>query len=413
MPPAETRSCAAALLKFVHPDDLHRVTAAATSIQKGETASVLIEHRVRVADGGWKWILSHGRVIECDAAGRPLRICGTNTDITERKKIEDALQKSEEKVKKAFYLNPEALNINRMDDGRYVSINPGFTQITGYTEQEIAKRPSIQIDIWDNPDDRARLVHGLKDSGVVLDLEAAFRAKDGSIRHGLLSASTIEIEGVQHLLSITRDITERKRMEEEVRQLAFYDSLTKLPNRRLLNDRLGHAIATSKRSGCHGALIFLDLDNFKLINDKYGHGVGDLLLIQAADRLKHCVREVDTVARFGGDEFVVIIGELDTDKSESIKQVSNIAQKIRATFADRNVLKSQNAGETETVVECRCTASLGVALFGKHDGKPEDILNYADAAMYRAKGAGCNTVQFHDAKAPQAALRSVPNERPS
>jgi len=398
MSPAETRTNAADLLKLVHPDDLPGVIATAVRAQKGEIPNYVVEHRVRVANGEWKWIRSRGRVIERDAVGRPLRLSGTSTDITERKRADEALQKSEEKFKKAFYLNPEALNINRVEDGRYVSINPGFTQIMGYTEQEITGNTSIMLDIWDKPEDRARLVEGLKKDGQVMNLEAGFRAKDGSIRYGLMSASVIEIENVPHLLSITRDITERKQMEEEVRQLAFYDELTKLPNRRLLNDRLSHAMAAGKRSGSHGALIFLDLDNFKLLNDTHGHAVGDLLLIQAADRLKKSVREVDTVARFGGDEFVVVISELHADQSESASQVNLILGKIRAALARPYVLKVQKAGEAETIIEHQCTASLGVAMFGKRDDRVEDVLKRADAAMYRAKDAGSNLIRFYESK---------------
>jgi len=331
--------------------------------------------------------------------GATLGLFAVTTDVTARKWTEDALKSSEEMFKKAFYLNPDAVNINRVDDGRYVSINPGFTQIMGYTENEIIKHTSIELDIWDNSDDRARLVQGLKKDGVVSNFEARFRAKNGSIRYGLMSAAVIEIESVPHILSITRDITERKQLEDQVRQLAFHDELTKLPNRRLLDDRLSQAMATSKRSGCHGALMFIDLDNFKLLNDTHGHGIGDLLLIEVADRLKNCVREVDTVARFGGDEFIVIISELDVDESESTAQAGIIAQKILAALAKPNVLKVQQKGKTETTIEHYCTASIGVALFGKNETTQEEILKWADIAMYQAKEAGCDSIRFYHSKA--------------
>ena len=232
----------------------------------------------------------------------------------------------------------------------------------------------------------------------MLNLEARFRAKDGSIKYGLMSASAIEIEGVPHIFSIARYITESKQMQAQLHQLAFYDELTNLPNRRLLNDRLSQSMAASKRSGCHGALMFLDLDNFKLLNDTHGHAVGDMLLIEVTDRLRHCVREVDTVARFGGDEFVVIISELDADKSESITQANIIAEKIRAALAKPIVLKVQKEGEAETIIAHQCTASIGAALFCKHDSSLEDILKWADAAMYQAKQGGCNLIQFFDSK---------------
>jgi len=192
------------------------------------------------------------------------------------------------------------------------------------------------------------------------------------------------------------DITERKQMEDQVRQLAFYDELTKLPNRRLLNDRLSRAMASNRRSGHYGAMMFLDLDDFKRLNDTHGHEVGDLLLIEAAGRLKTCVREMDTVARFGGDEFVVMISELDAGKSESATQAGIIAEKIRVALARPYVFRIQYEGGAEKTIEHQCTASIGVALFGRHEARQEDILKRADAAMYRAKGAGCNLIRFSD-----------------
>ena len=204
---------------------------------------------------------------------------------------------------------------------------------------------------------------------------------------------------IETVLGLSRDITERKHLEDEVRQLAFHDALTKLPNRRLLNDRLGQALAASKRSGCYGAMMFLDLDNFKLLNDMHGHEVGDLLLIEAADRLKSCVREMDTVARFGGDEFVVMISELNADKSESGTQAGIIAEKVRAALAKPYVLQVQHEGTAETTVEHYCTASIGVVLFSQHEASQDDILKWADMAMYQAKEAGCNLIRFHDSKA--------------
>ncbi len=181
---------------------------------------------------------------------------------------------------------------------------------------------------------------------------------------------------------------------EAFHQLAFYDALTALPNRRLLKDRLGQAMAASKRSGLYGAVMFLDLDNFKPLNDSHGHDVGDLLLVEVAHRITRCVREVDTVARFGGDEFVVILSGLDKDKAESIKEAGRIAEKIRASLAEPYELKIRQEGKTETMVGHRCTSSIGIMMFIDFEASAEDILKWADMAMYRSKELGRNQIRF-------------------
>lgn len=195
---------------------------------------------------------------------------------------------------------------------------------------------------------------------------------------------------------LVKDITAQKQMEEQVRQLAFYDPLTKLPNRRMLNDRLSQTMAASKRSGRYGAMMFLDLDNFKPINDTLGHGAGDLVLMEVARRLLSCVRQRDTVARFGGDEFVVMLAEFDSDKAKSTVQAQAIAEKIRALLAEPYSLTVKKEAQAEFTVEYRCTASFGVVLFVGHQATEEDVLKWADTAMYRAKDAGTNSICLYE-----------------
>jgi diguanylate cyclase (GGDEF)-like protein len=153
-------------------------------------------------------------------------------------------------------------------------------------------------------------------------------------------------------------------------------------------------MATNKRSGFYGALMFLDLDNFKPLNDAHGHDVGDLLLVETAERLKACVRAMDTVARFGGDEFVVMISELFADKADSTVQARNVAEKIRLALAQPYRLTIKHDAEAP-VTHC-CTASIGVALFINHDASPDDVLTWADQAMYQAKNEGRNLIRFHE-----------------
>ncbi|HEY5580987.1 MAG TPA: GGDEF domain-containing protein [Rhodoferax sp.] len=199
------------------------------------------------------------------------------------------------------------------------------------------------------------------------------------------------IGGFNHLLA------ELGHRDEQVRQLAFYDPLTQLPNRRLLNDRMSQALAESKRNGRYGALMFLDLDNFKALNDTLGHAAGDLLLQQAATRMKSCVREVDTVARLGGDEFVVMLSDLDADKVKSTADASNIAEKIRVALAQPYQLTIKHDAQADTVAEHQCTASIGVVVFIDNEGTLDDFFRLADTAMYQAKDAGSNSIRLSKA----------------
>ncbi len=186
----------------------------------------------------------------------------------------------------------------------------------------------------------------------------------------------------------------RKQADKLIQSLAFYDALTKLPNRLLLNDRLEQTIAASKRSGQYGSLMFIDLDNFKSLNDEHGHSVGDLLLIEVSRRINVCLREIDTVARLGGDEFVVVLSELGENKTDSTVQARRIAQKINICLAEPYLLTPMQEGNKSTTVAHHCTASIGVVMFSGETNMKK-ILHLADMAMYQAKEDGRNTSHFY------------------
>lgn len=234
-----------------------------------------------------------------------------------------------------------------------------------------------------------------------LTFDAPHRCKDGRVLWGeVFSKPERDKCGtITGYHGITREITERKQIQDQVRQLAFYDPLTNLPNRSMLKDRLTQTIAASKRTGCLSAVMFVDLDNFKPLNDLHGHFVGDLLLIEVANRLRSCVREADTVARFGGDEFVVVLSELNIDRAKSTAQAALVAENVRKRLSGTYRLNVKRDGHADTTLEHHCSASIGVVVFMSHEASQDDILKWADQAMYQAKEAGRNTIRFHDAAA--------------
>ncbi len=279
--------------------------------------------------------------------------------------------------------------------------NERWASMLGYSLNDIEFTVKQWIDFI-HPDDQARASQSIQDCleglAPVHSIEYRMRTKDGHYKWILDQAQVVERD-INHkatrMCGTHTDVTERKLMEEQIRHQALYDGLTQLPNRYLFEDRLRQAMVKSKRTGCYGALMFLDLDNFKPLNDNYGHAVGDLLLIEVAARLKSCVREADTVARIGGDEFVVELEQLDTDKKLSEKEAESTAEKIRQLLAEPYLLKiTSGAGKDSTVVH-HCTASIGVVLFIGNEVALEEILKRSDDAMYLAKDVGRNQVKFH------------------
>lgn len=283
-------------------------------------------------------------------------------------------------------------------DSTILDVNAAFTRITGYARDEaLGKNPNMLSSGKQPPAFYRSMWRNLAEKNYWHG-EVWNRHKSGEIYAEMLTISAVrDAQGkIQQYVALFSDITERKQLEDKVYQLAFYDALTKLPNRRLLHDRIGQTMAINKRTGRYGALMFLDLDNFKPLNDTYGHEVGDLLLIEVAERMKVCVREIDTVARFGGDEFVVMLNELDADKTASISQAMAVAEKIRVTLSAPYHLAIKRNGETDKTIEHHCTASIGLSLFSGHEASPDMIIRCADIAMYQAKESGRNSIRLYD-----------------
>lgn len=281
-------------------------------------------------------------------------------------------------------------------EGRLVQMNPaGLEMIEADCLDQVAGRPIIDVIAPEYREEFIKM-HKRVIAGETILMEFEVLGLKGGRRWLETHAAPMLENGQVVHLAVTRDITERKKMEGKIRQLAFYDDLTKLPNRRLLDDRLGQAMSASKRTGFYGAVIFLDLDNFKPLNDTHGHEVGDLLLIEAAFRLRGCIREMDTVARFGGDEFVVVLSELDADQARSAEQARIVAEKIRSALSVPYRMTIRHRGQPDTAVEHHCTVSMGVVLFVNHECNQTDILKSADVAMYQAKESGRNNIKFFE-----------------
>ena len=310
--------------------------------------------------------------------------------------VELAFQ-SEEKAKRAAELMETASDgIHVLDEqGRLTQCSRSFARMLGYTQEEIFGRKIID---WDAKFSSSQLSQMLKDLIAAPRIfESIHRRKDGTFINVEINAKGIRIGGKDYLYASSRDITERKQLQEQILQLAFYDPLTKLANRRLLDDRLNQILAENRRNHCHGAVLFVDLDNFKALNDAHGHDAGDLLLIEVAQRLKSSVREVDTVARTGGDEFVVVISELEQDLAIARHRALAIAEKIRLTLARPYILEMHRDNDAASKVEHHCTASIGVALFSGDAVSKDQLLTKADNAMFQAKVAGRDRIQIDGA----------------
>jgi diguanylate cyclase (GGDEF)-like protein/PAS domain S-box-containing protein len=285
-------------------------------------------------------------------------------------------------------------------DGRRLYNSPSYAQLFGDIDHMKGSDSFAEI----HPEDRESVKAAFRETvqtGHSHRLSFRFVLADGVIR--VMESCGVLIRSSQgtplRVVVVSRDVTERMKSEEKIYNLAFYDALTQLPNRRLLSDRLEQAMAASKRSGEHGAVMLLDLDNFKALNDIHGHSMGDALLKEVGRRITTCLRETDTVARFGGDEFVLVLGQLEKDRAESNIQANVVAEKVREILAKPYVLKQQTIGGAESELTYHCSASIGVVLFINHEFSIEDVLKQADIAMYQAKRAGRNSIQYYDPKA--------------
>lgn len=316
-------------------------------------------------------------------ANEDIRFVVIARDITDRKDAEVELR-----IAAAAFESHDAMIITNAQ-GVILRVNEAFSKITGYSpEDAIGKEPRLlKLGLYDDAF-YAEMKDSLARDGAWTG-ELLNRRKNGDVFPERLSIIAVrdKANAITHYVSTFTDITNRKSNEAEIENLAYYDSLTNLPNRRLLTDRLKLAMSNSTRNLRNGALFFIDLDNFKTLNDVHGHDLGDLLLQQVAERLTRCVRDSDTVARLGGDEFVVMLQDLSPIQSEAIMQADQVGQKILTALCEPYVFQNFTH---------HGSASIGVTLINDGNRSVDDLLKRADLAMYKAKDCGRNSLRFFD-----------------
>ena len=378
-------------LRQYHPSDLSPATQACGTDSK-TLAKRYIDTAMQDGTANFEWI--HKRadsetIFITDIVLTSLTLDGklilqtTIRDITDRKKIEHELQ-----VSAIAFESQEGMMVTDADSV-IIRVNKAFTSITGYNAEEvIGNKPNI----LSSGRHEAIFYKEMWEAISATDYwegEVWNKRKDGGIYPEKLTITAVKDSTaiVTNYVGTITDITLGKQAEQKIEELAYYDPLTHLPNRRLMIDRIKHTMAANARSGNRGALLFLDLDHFKDINDTLGHDMGDLLLQQVAERLTSSLREGDTVSRFGGDEFVVLLEGLSSHSIEAATQAEDIANKVLSSINLPYQLASHNY--TSSV-------SIGITLFGDYKSDIDELLKQADIAMYQAKEDGRNTLRFFD-----------------
>jgi diguanylate cyclase (GGDEF)-like protein/PAS domain S-box-containing protein len=375
-------------LTNLHDQDRDHVIAASEKLFRGE--SVVCEYRFKHKNGSEIWIHDEQKLISYKD-GKPTHVVCMWYDISKQKK-------SDQELRIAAYTFDLHEGIMVTDAGNVIQrVNPAFTQITGYSEKEIVGK-TLRVLRAERQD--AEIYDAMRETVQqqgYWDGELWSQRKNGEIYLEWLSITAIKDDKgrITNHIGIFFDISDKNGLEERIRVLAFYDPLTKLANRRLLQDRIGQAIAASARCRQHGALLFLDLDRFKILNDTYGHNMGDQLLLDVAQRLQANVREGDTIARLGGDEFVMVINSLDKYAAKAANQVMKLAEKLREILSKPYQL-AVSLNQSQVAITYHSSASIGVVLFLGRSSSTEELMKYADLAMYEAKRSGRNAVCIFD-----------------
>jgi diguanylate cyclase (GGDEF)-like protein/PAS domain S-box-containing protein len=363
----------------VHPEDMPSVLADLQPHLDGKITTYVNEHRVRCKNGTYKWILDRGQVISRDDDGKPLRVVGVHTDITERKQSEERL-----KLAATVFTHAREGIIITDATSSIIEVNDTFTEITGYSREEvIGRKPRILQSGRQSPEFYADMWQTINTIGYWRG-EIWNRRKDGESYIETLTITTVmdASNKVSNYVALFTDITQIKSHQNQLEKMANYDVLTDLPNRVLLADRLSQSILQCKRHGMSLAVVFLDLDGFKRVNDLHGHDIGDELLIVISQRMKLALREGDTLARIGGDEFVAVLADLEkVEDCQPVLERLLLAASSPVTIEDNIV---------------NVSASIGVTVYPQDSVDADLLMRHADQAMYVAKELGKNRYHLFD-----------------
>jgi diguanylate cyclase (GGDEF)-like protein/PAS domain S-box-containing protein len=425
MKPGEFDGSYQTFLSKIHERDRAGVIKAfEQAIKQGQEYDT--EFRIVWDDGSIRWISSKGLVF-CDQAGIPDHMAGVDMDITARRQAEESLRHTEAKYRSIFENAVEGI-FQTTPDGQFLSVNPALATLYGYESpgELVAEIQDIAHQVYVNPSDRQTLLHQLETAPGVVTFETQVYRRDGIIIWIVEKVRAVRnIDGeILHYEGTVEDITERKRIKDQLHRQAYYDTLTELPNRGFFMERLrdifDHPCATdspdsnpSTRPSQYFALLFLDLDRFKNINDSLGHLVGDQLLIAVARRLEKCVRPADMVARLGGDEFTVLLNPI-----QDPQQVIQVADRIQSKLSEPFNINGHPVftGASIGILFCNgrfhASSLLNLEQFVQDSNPiayctPEELLRDADTALYRAKALGKGRYEIFDQNMRQVVVQQL------
>ena len=295
-------------------------------------------------------------------------------------RVLNEVQNEKDKYIKAFHSSPYGLLLTKASDGKIFEVNEGFVRLSGYQPEEVVGRTTLEIGLWMNPDDRKGFVRDLL-RGDIHDKEARFRIKNDTISTCLISATTLSMLGEECILTSVNDISEMNQIRKKLELMALHDTLTGLPNRQLFYDRAEIAFANARREKTSVAVVSLDVDRLKSINDQWGHAAGDFTLVSVSGRLSNLLRESDTVSRFGGDEFLILL-----DGVQTVDDIRCVVKRMIDSVAEPILFE----GHTITI-----SASAGIARFPDDDTKIDELIRKSDEAMYFIKEHGRNGYRFY------------------